>query len=251
MNFGAARLGFWFRQVDRSYKKRILCFYDPLTNGPGGNTDYYSGPDRNPDTDLYPVIEARGIALGYEVDLVSSYSVLNITDLANYSQLWDLGYASPYTTNPSNPTTRLRQYIQSGGALFILGENSAFQPRDNEIGQFIETLGGGSGITEGTIDFNYSRTLTIKNEFLIENNNNQVAFARPGVFTNFGFGTPMTTQAFPITGELHYPAVMWKTGSLTVAPIGTVMSILDLNFIVGVYQNLDFVDNAIASLNTL
>ena len=89
------------------------------------------------------------------------------------------------------------------------------------------------------------------NEFLLENNTNQVAFARPGVFTNFGFGTPMTVQAFPITGESHYPAVMWKTGSLTVAPIGTVMSILDLNFIVGVYQNLAFVDNLIFCLNSL
>lgn len=251
MNFGAARLGFWFRQVDRSYKKRILCFYDPLTNGPGGNTDYYSGPDRNPDTDLYPVIQARGTALGFEVDLVSSYSVLNNTDLSIYSQIWDLGYASPYSPNPNDPTTKLTQYVQSGGAMFILGENSAFQPRDNAIGQFLGLLGGGSGIQEGTIDFNYSRTLTIKNEFLLENNTNQVAFARPGVFTNFGFGTPMTVQAFPITGELHYPAVMWKTGSLTVAPIGTVMSILDLNFIVGVYQNLAFVDNLIFCLNSL
>lgn len=251
MLMGANRLGFFFKQINRSYKRKILCFYDPITNGPGGNTDYYSGPDRKPDIDLYPVIQARGTSLGYQVDLVSSYSVLNVTDLAQYSQLWDLGYASPYLTNPNNPTVRLTQYIQSGGSLFLLGENSAFQPRDNAIGQFVGALGGGSGITEGSIDFNYSRTLTIKPEFLIENSTSQVTFARPGVFTSFGNGTPMTLQGFPFTGELHYPAVMWKSGSLAVAPIGAIMSILDLNFIVGVYQNLDFIDNVIESLNTL
>lgn len=251
MFFAANRLGFFFKQINRSYKKKILCFYDPLTNGPGGVTNYYSGPDKKPDSDLYPVIESRGISLDYEVDLISSYSALNSTDLSQYSQLWDLGYASPYITNPDNPTTRLTQYIQSGGALFLLGENSSFQPRDNAIGQFVSSLGGGSGIAEGAIDFNYSRTLTIKNEFLLDNANSQVTFARPGVFTSFGNGTPMTVQGFPFTGELHYPAVMWKSGSLTVAPIGAVISILDLNFIVGVYQNLDFVDNLIASLNTL
>ena len=249
MYFGSSRLGFWFKQVDRGYKNKILCFYDPLTNGPGGDTDYYSGVDRNPDTDLYPVIEARGNALGFEVDLITSYSVLNITDLTVYSQLWDLGYASPYSTNPNNPSNRLRQYIQSGGSLFILGENSAFQPRDNEIGQFIGFLGGGAGIAEGSIDFNYSRTLTIKNEFLLNNLNSQVTFSRPGVFTSFGNGTPMTINAFPLTGELHYPAVIWPAGKLTVAPLGTVISILDLNFIIGVYQNFNFIDNLITSLN--
>jgi hypothetical protein len=251
MNFGAARLGFWSKRVSRGYKKRILCFYDPLTNGPGGDTDYYAGPDRNPDTDLYPVIESRGNALGYEVDLISSYSVLINTDISVYSQLWDLGYASPYTSNPNNPTAVLLQYLQSGGAMFILGENSAFQPRDNSIGQFIETAGGGGDIVEGTTDFDFSRTLTIKNQFLVTNSNSQVAFARPGVFTNFGNGNPMTTQPFPVTGELHYPAVMWQAGTLTAAPNGSIMSILDLNFIVGVFQNFDFIDNIIETLNTI
>jgi hypothetical protein len=249
MNFGAARLGFWYKRINRDYKKRILCFYDPLTNGPGGDTDYYSGLDRNPDTDLYPVIEARGTALGFEVSLVSSYSVLNTLDLAIYSQIWDLGYASPYTTNPNNPIRRLTQYLQGGGSMFILGENSAFQPRDNAIGTFIEGLGGGSGIVEGSEDYNYSRTLTLKSQFFINNSNSQVAFARPGVFTNIGNGTVMTEQAFPVTGELYYPAVVWTAGNLTGAPNGTVMSILDLNFIVGVFQNFDFIDNVIGILN--
>lgn len=250
MSFGAQRLGFWFKQINRAYKERILCFFDPLTFGPGGNTNYYSGPDRKPATDLYPVIQARGSALGFTVDLASSFSELQSLDLTVYSQLWDLGYATPYTTNPYNPTTKLLNYIQSGGAMFILGENSAFQPRDNQIGTFIETLGGGTDIVEGTVDFNYQRTLTLDNKYRLANNSSQVTFARPGVFVNYGTGLPMTGP-FPLTGELHYPAVMWPVGTLGVCPIGSVISVLDLNFIFGVYQNYDFIDNIIYSLNSL
>lgn len=250
MSVGAARLGFWFKQINRAYKRRILCFFDPLTNGPGGDTNYYAGPDRKPATDLYPVIQARATALGFTTDLISDYSTLISTDLSVYSHLWDLGYASPYTTNPDNPTNKLLGYIQSGGALFMLGENSAFQPRDNQIGLFIETLGGGVNITEGTIDFNYQRTLTLDSRFRLANNSSQVTFARPGVFVNLGNGTAMT-PLFPLTGESHFPAVMWTVGSLGSCPIGSVMSVLDVNFISGVYQNLSFIDNVIFSLNSL
>lgn len=250
MTFGASRLGFFFKQINRAYKEKILCFYDPLTNGPGGDTNYYAGPDRKPATDLYPVIQSRAAALGFNIDLISSYATLNSTDLTVYSQIWDLGYASPYTTNPNNPTTKLLTYIQSGGAMFILGENSAFQPRDNQIGLFIETLGGGVDITEGTEDFNYQRTLTLNSTFRLANNSSSVTFARPGVFVNVGNGTAMT-QLFPLTGESQYPAVMWRVGSLNVCPIGSVMSVLDVNFISGIYQNLDFIDNIIYSLNSL
>lgn len=250
MAFNAARLGFWFKQINRAYKKRILCFYDPLTNGPGGDTNYYAGPDRKPATDLYPVVQARGVALGYSVDLISSYATLISTDLSVYSQLWDLGYASPYTTNPNDPTSKLLGYVQSGGAMFILGENSAFQPRDNQIGLFVETLGGGVDITESPIDYNYQRTLTLNSQFVLANNSTQVTFARPGTFVNYGTGTPMT-PSFPLSGGPEYPAVMWKVGSLGVCPIGSIISILDVNFISGVYQNPAFIDNVIFSLNSL
>lgn len=250
MGFSASRLGFWFKQINRAYKKRILCFFDPLTFGPGGNTNYYASPDRKPGTDLFPVIEARGNALGFSVDLVTSFADLQSTDLTVYSQLWDLGYATPYTTNPYNPTNKLRTYIQSGGALFILGENSAFQPRDNQIGIFVEACGGGIDITEGTEDFNYQRTLTLDSRFRLANNSSQVTFARPGVFVNYGNGIPMT-GSFPLTVELHYPAVMWSVGTLSICPIGSIISVLDLNFIYGVYQNYAFIDNLIYSLNSL
>jgi hypothetical protein len=47
----------------------------------------------------------------------------------------------------------------------------------------------------------------------------------------------------------EYVAVMWTTGSLLSAPTGTVMSILDINFLKGNYPPNDFIDNTIISLN--
>lgn len=250
MPSGANRLGFFYKRTTRSYKRRILCFYDPLTNGPGGDTDYYSGPDRKPDTDLYPPVAARITALGYIPTLVQTYSDLLNLDLQIYSQIWDLGYASPYITNPNNPTDKILNYLKGGGALFLLGENSSFQPRDNAIGTFIEAAGGGL-ISEGSVDYNYSRELTINSGFLKSNLDNAVTFSRPGTFTSIGLGTAMTTAPFPLSGSIEYPAVSWITGNLTNSPLGMVTSVLDLNFIVGIYQNNNFIDNIIESLNNL
>lgn len=245
MNFGSSRLGFWYNKpADRGYKNKIGVFYDPLTNGPGGNTDYYNSGDANPPVNLYPNLAARISALGYTPSLISSYASLNALNLYEYAQLWDIGYASPYLTNPNDPTAKLTSYLQGGGAMCILGENSSFGVRDDSIDTFITDLGGGN-VVRGTTDYPYGVYVTVQSEFLLSNNNNSVNFARPGVFLQVGTGTLMTT-AFV---DNEYVAVMWTTGSLLSAPTGTVMSILDINFLKGNYPPNDFIDNTIISLN--
>lgn len=242
--FGASRLGFWFRNPDRGTRSsKILVFYDPLTNGPGGNTDYYNSGDVTPG-DVYPVIQAREAALGFTSTFVQSYAALNAMDLTQYAHLWDIGYASPYTTNPNDPTSKLTTYLQQGGAMFILGENANFGARDDAIDNFVTGLGGGSVARSGT-DYNYGVTGTVQPEFLIANSNNSVTFNRPGTFTALGTGTAMTTA---FTGS-EYVAVMWKTGSLTSAPAGAVVSVLDINFFVGGSYDPNFIDNLSLSLN--
>lgn len=244
MNFGASRLGFWYNKPpDRGYKKRALVFYDPLTNGPGGNTNYYNSGDVNPGTGIYPILAARLTAQGLTPQLVTSYSSLNSLDLSQFSQLWDIGYASPYTTNPNNPTTKLYSYLQGGGAFFILGENSAFGVRDDTIDTFITGIGGGN-ITRSSTDYNYVVYATVQSEFLIANSNSSISFSRPGAFISLGSGTPMTA---PFSGV--YPAVVWKTGSLTGAPTGGITSVLDINFFASGTNNSNFIDNVIQSLN--
>lgn len=247
MFYGVNKLGFGFLQPDRGYKKTAIVFYDPLTNAPGGDTNYYVSGAINPATQIYPVIAAREAELGYNSILVTSYTDLLTYNLFDYAHLWDIGYASPYTTNPVDPTSRLYQYLQYGGAMFILGENSNFGVRDNAIDDFVTNIGGGT-ITRSTTDYsNSSIEVTVDAKFRLANSNSKVTFARPGTFTAIGNGTPITT---PYTGS-EYVAVMWETGSLNLANAGAIISVLDLNIFVNRFQNLDFVDNMLLSMNKL
>lgn len=245
MNFNGSRLGFWFRLNRRNKSKRVLVFYDEYTNGPSGETDYYtSSGDVNPSTQIWPTIEAQEISLGNQPELIVGYSNLP-SDMSVYAHAWDIGYASPYTTNPFyDPTNKLLTYLNKGGALFLLGENNYFAVRDNTIDTFISAAGGGTVSTENTL---YGVvTTTIEPEFLLANNNNTVVFNAPGSFLDIGTGTPMTAPLFD-TGSI---AVCWKTGSLSNARRGAITSVLDINFLVpGGNLQQDFIDNLILTLN--
>lgn len=241
--FGAARLGF-YGSGDRGIKQRVLVFYDPLTVGPEGQTNYYDSGDINPATDLWPKIRDREIALGYIPTLVQSYADLATIDITQFAHAWDIGYASPYLTNPNDPTAQLTSYLQDRGALLILGENAFFGARDNAVDDFVTGVGGGN-VTRSVNNYYWAVDETVQQEFLQSNLNTRVTFSRPGTFLSYGTGTPITT---PFTAN-EYVAVMWKTGSLANASWGAVISILDINFITTTYYNANFIDNMILCLN--
>lgn len=246
MNFGAARLGFNFNRVpDRGYKKQILCFFDPQTFVPGSPfvTDYYSSGDITP-YEMYDNISARITALGFTPSLVTSFAQLLTLDLDVYAHIWDLGYATPYVTSVSNPTNKLYGYLQSGGALMMLGENSVFEDRDNTIEVFVSTIGGGT-VTSATNPYGIINS-TVQPQFLLSNSNNKVTFENPGLFTSLGAGVNMVSTY----GPADYAGAMWKTSSLTGAPNGAVLSVLDVNVFSRLLNN-DFIDNIILSLNRL
>ena len=242
MNFGGSRLGFWFRYPlglpDRALSnKNVLVFYE--------NNGLYDGnPD--PATDLWPVIQGREIAMGMEPEFIIGYDNLP-ADLTKYAHIWDIGYNSPYIPGPHNPTSKLLSYLQAGGGFFLLGENSGFIYKDNTIETFVGVAGGGVVTVDESLE-PVVYTVTVQPDFLIANQNNVLPLTAPGLFTAQGTGTSMTSS--PFTNPLWYPAVCWKTGSLTNAPKGAITSVLDINFISdGEYQNLDFIDNIILTMN--
>ena len=246
MNFGGSRLGFWFRPVDRAARsKKVLVFYDPLTYGPEGNTNYYNSGDVNPATQVYPVIAAREIALGFQPSLCTSFAELATIDLTQYAHIWDIGYATPYYGNPNNPAAQLTAYLQQGGAMFMLGENYYFGVRDDTIDTFVGSLGGGPAAYWPNPAYYTLINATVQPEFLIANNNTSVTFNAPNVFQTYGSGTPIAVAA-----SVPYPtAVCWKTGSLANASQGAIVSVLDINFFVGGDYNPDFIDNISLILN--
>jgi hypothetical protein len=259
MNFGGSRLGFWFRPPSRITKTKVLVFYDPTTYVYTDDTvydDWYNYVDVNPATGIYPNIESREIAAGYEPELIVGYENLP-ADMSIYSHIWDIGYASPYNINPlTDPSAKISTFLQGGGSMFMLGENVGLnQPgptpqytRWTTIEDFLDLMGANTGqpttVQIGTAYYS-NVSCTVKPEFLIANNNNIVNFSAPGSWLDINSGIEMIAPSF---GVLPMPAAMWVTGSLPNAPAGAIMSILDVNFLTNTYLQVDFIDNIIASL---
>jgi hypothetical protein len=117
------------------------------------------------------------------------------------------------------------QYIQDGGAIFLLGENAYFNERNWWINDVISTVGGGSiNVRNDTVGFNVHGATTAA-EFLLANSRADITFYAPNFFTSYGTGTPVANTGYG-------PAsVIWKTGSLSGAPAGAIVSVLDINFL--------------------
>jgi hypothetical protein len=169
------------------------------------------------------------------------YTTYNPIGLEAYSQVWDLGANVPLTAAQTSAYT---SYLQSGGTLFLMGENSGFgASRNTTLTDFINTLGGGS---TGTIVTSSNLSTTVASQFLIANQTNTVTFPAVGIFPSPGTGVCIT---------LECGAVAWAAGTLSNAPNGTVISVLDVNFMqTGFLVNSsypgtqDFLDNIIAYL---
>lgn len=199
-------------------------------------------------------ISARETSLGKNVTVIAGYSNLP-NDLSVFSHIWDIDVftGNLVSLNSSKYTT----YLQGGGALFLLGENrnSVFTARNNSLAAFISSVGGGS------ISFDPSfpdddTTCSINTQFLLDNSNSSVVFPAIGRFSSIGTGMDIvkTSQIMgsfedgfysPGTGGL---AVVWKTGTLTNAPKGAIVSVLDVNiwgpdYATAPYYGSDFIKN--------
>lgn len=244
MNFGGSRLGFWFRPPatgdDRSVtkSKNVLIVYDPTEAITAGlNTIYNDGGDPHP-SQIAATISARETALGFTPTTITSYTdlaAIPTATLNNYAHIWDIGYNTVIT---SGAQTIYTDYLQNGGAIFILGENLLFNARDGSLSSFITSVGGGT-VTHDANAPKQSETTTVAAEFRLANNSATVTFDAPGRFLTLGTGTAMTTEK---------QAAVWKTGSLANATSGAIAVVLDINvFTSALDQN--FVDNISITLN--
>jgi hypothetical protein len=214
----------------------VLIVYD-LAEGPffypgyGFYGGYYSYP-QNGGGDVDPVTIAQSVAgretsLGFLTQVVTSYAQLNALSrdqMNKFSHIWDVGY---HSSGIGSAQSKYIQYLQDGGALFLLGENVGFLYRDQTEDTLITAAGGGGGVdvrTDSSGNGTYPETTA--GEFLLANSNAGVTFYAPNYFTNYGTGTPIAN------GGYGPSAVVWKTGSLSNAPAGAIVSVLDINFIV-------------------
>jgi hypothetical protein len=142
------------------------------------------------------------------------------TSLAGYNQIWDMRFSNPLTTADQNSYTA---FLQSGGRMFVMGENSYFMPRNNSILSWTNALGGGtltfyayplSQITEN-VDSPYNTT---------PNSITTITYNAPGGVTSPGSGSWITNDG------TKGSAVVWATGKLANATAGSLSVVFDVNF---------------------
>lgn len=175
------------------------------------------------------------------INISSNYASYTPTGLSSYGQVWDLGANKPISTEQRAAYT---SYLNSGGTLFLMGENAGFgATRNAAIVELIASLGGG---TLGAITATGTTATTVNEAFRINNQTNSVKFPASGQFPSAGTGTCITADC---------AAVAWGVGTLANAPTGTVISVLDVNFLQTNYLDnpnypgiSDFVKNLIAYL---
>ena len=143
----------------------------------------------------------------------------------------------------SNIISAYTSYLSQGGTLFLMGENDNFIPRNNSIFSLISTLGGGS-VSQG--DNSSFTNVTIIPQFRTANTTSIIQFPTAGTFSSIGNGTCITSDC---------AAVLYSPGKLGSAAAGTLIVVLDINFVQsfyssGVYKGQDFTDDLISYLNS-
>ncbi len=237
---------------------KVLIVYDLRESGyfnfgyGGFSYPQNGGPDVNP-VGLAQTVAARESSLGFLTTVVTSYAQLDAIPretMNTYAHLWDVGY---HTTPSSIATNKYVQYLQDGGAAFLLGENAYFNERNWWLLGVVSSAGGGNGVSvrNDTAGFGIHGATTAS-EFLLANSTAGITFYAPNFFTNYGTGTPVANTGYGPA------AVMWKTGSLSNARAGAIVSVLDINFLLNPqyganYGNAQwqpwFVDNLSIILN--
>jgi len=175
------------------------------------------------------------------INISSNYASYTPTGLSAYGQVWDLGADKNISTDQRTAYT---SYLNGGGTLFLMGENSGYgAARNAAIVEFIASLGGG---TLGAVTESSMTATTVNEAFRINNQTASVTLPYSGVFPSAGTGTCITSDC---------AAVAWGVGTLANAPTGTVISVLDVNFLQTYFLDnpdypgiSDFVKNLIAYL---
>ncbi|TMH27211.1 MAG: PEP-CTERM sorting domain-containing protein [Betaproteobacteria bacterium] len=168
-------------------------------------------------------LQALQVAAGNTVTILDTLPV----NLAPYSQVWDIRFDNVSALTGAEQA-KYTSYLQSGGGLFLMGENSSFLTRDNSILSLISSLGGGS------IGFNgcFDGPEVVHAPFTGPNPVTTVTYAASGCFTSKGSGAWITARADESMGA----GIAFGVGSLSNAIAGALTTILDVNFMMNQFD---------------
>jgi hypothetical protein len=170
-------------------------------------------------------------AVGNVVTVVSDIPV----DLTGYSQVWDIRFSINFALTGTQDTEYLN-FLQGGGGIFLMGENSSFMSRNSSIFDLISQAGG--GVIGPDLVGGCDGVQNVIGPFQGPNPVTSVNFACSGVVANKGTGDWITERADGSGGS----GIAFAKGDLANAANGALTTIFDVNFMENLYgvdqQNL-------------
>jgi hypothetical protein len=154
-------------------------------------------------------------AVGNVVTVVDGVPV----SLSGFQQVWDIRFFNNAALT-SGVQAQYLAYLQAGGRMFVMGENSSFMTRNNSIFSLINAAGGGNVGFEG----NCESRQTVQAPFTGPNAVTTIDYLAPGCFNGRGTGQWISNAGASGAG------VAWTIGTLANASAGALTSILDVNF---------------------
>jgi hypothetical protein len=168
-------------------------------------------------------LTALHMAAGNTVTVVSDIPV----SLAGFSQVWDVSFDNNAALTVADRGQYL-SFLQGGGGLFLMGENSNFMSRNNSVLAMINDAGGGVIAFNGCFD----GVETVRAPFTGPNAVAQVNYAASGCFTGTGTGDWITARADNSLGA----GLAFGVGDLANAAAGALTTILDVNFMMNQFD---------------
>lgn len=139
-------------------------------------------------------------------------------DLSVFDQVWDIRFSNNLAITAAEEAQYLG-YLQAGGGMFVMGENSGFTARNNSVLSLISAAGGGNLAFASSSSFQ-----TVQAPFTGPNAVATINYNAPGGVNGTGSGDWITTDGATGTG------VAWGVGDLTNALAGALTTIFDVNF---------------------
>lgn len=140
-----------------------------------------------------------------------------VADLSVFSQVWDLRFSNAWALDAGEIADYVA-YLNGGGGMFVMGENSSFYTRNESIRSLALAAGGGD--IDGVSGY-HGETETVLAPFTGPNALSEISFSSSGHATSSGTGDFMTDAG---------SGVAWGVGDLANAMAGALTTVFDVNF---------------------
>jgi hypothetical protein len=201
----------------------ILCVTASM--GVAGTVGIINGASTTTEPGTTSLITNNLVAL--EAAVGNTTTVLDTIpgSLAGLAQVWDIRFFDSAALAAADQA-QYAAFLAGGGNMFVMGENSGFMARNNSVLSLIGLVGGGS---LGFVDtFGAMDTQTVNSPFTGPNPVTSITYLASGGFDGPGTGQ-FITEFSPSIGS----GIAFGPGTLSGAPLGTLTTIFDVNFMQG------------------